>query len=345
MNPVGKFLLRCAAIAPMTLAAGLLIVQSALAQTAIRFSLDSRIDGAAAPFLLAIDKGYFRAEGLDVTIDPASSPLDPITRIASGSHDAGFADINALIKQRDAHPPMPIKAVFMVYNRPAFAIIGRKSRGIEKPKDLEGKILGAPAADPAYAQWKAFAQANGIDSAKVKIESVGFPVREPMLQSGQVDAITGLSFQSFINLKTMNVPADDLVVLPMADYGLDLYGNAIVVSPKLAADNPDAVKGLLRALVKALKETAKSPSDAVEAVIKRDDAEGKSVALERLHMVLKDNVLTHEVKTNGYGAVDPDRLAKSIDQIAQGYEFKNKAKAAEAFDPSFLPPAAERMVH
>src|SRR4249919_3760462 len=208
---------------------------TATAQTAIKFSLDFKFEGPAAPFVVAIDKGYFKAEGLDVTIDTAGGSLEPINRVASGTYDMGFGDINSLIKFRDANPANPIKAVFMVYNKPAFSIVGRKSRGVEKPKDLEGKTLGAPAADGAFAQWKIFVQANGIDASKVTIENVGFPVREPMLAAGQVDAITGFSFSSYINLKDRGVPVDDIVVLLMADYGVNLYGNSIIVSPKFAA--------------------------------------------------------------------------------------------------------------
>jgi NitT/TauT family transport system substrate-binding protein len=315
----------------------------ATAQTAIKFSLDFKFEGPSAPFLVAIDKGYFKAEGLDVTIDAAAGLLEPINRVASGTYQMGFGDINSLIKFRDANPSNPVKAVFMVYNRPAFSIISRKSRRVEKPKDLEGKILGAPAADGAFAQWKIFAQANGIDTSKVKIENVGFPVREPMLQAGQVDAITGFSFTSFINLKAMNVPIEDIVVMLMADYGVNLYGNAIIVNSKFAADRPDAVKGFLRAFVKGLKDTVKDPSNAVDSVIKRNDAAKKPVELERLKMALKDNIVTPEVKAHGYGGVDDDRLTKAIDQIAITYDFKNKKPAAaDAFDSSFLPPAAER---
>ena len=147
----------------------------------------------------------------------------------------------------------------MVYNRPPFSIVTRKSRGVGKPKDLEGKKLGAPAADTAFAQWKIFTQANGIDAAKVDVENVGFPVREPMLAAGEVDAITGFSFSSYINLKDRGVPVDDIVVLLMADYGVNLYGNAIIVSQKFAADHPDAVRGFLRAFIKGLKDTIKDP--------------------------------------------------------------------------------------
>src|SRR5260221_9026549 len=315
----------------------------AAAQTAIKFSLDFKFEGPSAPFLVAIDKGYFKAEGLDVTIDSAAGSVEPINRVASGTYDMGIADINSLIKFRDANPSTPIRSVFMFYNKPAFAIVGRKSRGVSKPKDLEGKVLGAPPPDGAYAQWKIFVQANGIDASKVKIEAVGFPVREPMLQNGQVDAITGFSFSSFINLKSMGVPTDDIVVMLMADYGVNLYGNTIIVNPKFAAEKPEAVKGFLRAFVKGLKDTIKDPSTAVDAVIKRNDVAKKPIELERLRMALKDNILTDEVKANGFGGVDAERLAKSIDQIALTYEVKHgKPKAADAFDASFLPPPAER---
>src|ERR1051325_1639817 len=198
---------------------------SAQQQIPIKFSLDFKFEGPAAPFVVAIDKGYFKAEGLDVPIDPAAGSLEPINRVASGTYDMGFGDINSLIKFRDANPGTPIKAVFMVYNKPAFSVVGRKSRGVSSPKDLEGKKLGAPPPDGAFAQWPIFVQANNIDAAKVTIVSVGFPVREPMLASGEVDAITGFSFSSYINLKDRGVPANDITVLLMADYGVNLYGN------------------------------------------------------------------------------------------------------------------------
>src|SRR3954462_2333950 len=324
-------------------AASAFSLQPALAQTPIKFSLDFKFEGPAAPFVVAIDKGYYKTEGLDVTIDTAAGSLEPINRVASGTYDMGFGDINSLIKFRDANPGTPIKAVFMVYNKPAFSVVGRKSRGVSSPKDLEGKKLGAPPADGAFAQWPIFVKANDIDAAKVTIVSVGFPVREPMLASGEGDAITGFSFSSYINLKDRGVPANDITVLLMADYGVNLYGNAIIVNPKFAAEKPDAVKAFLRAFVKGLHETVKNPMTAMESVLKRNDVAKKDVELERLQIALKDNILTPEVKKNGYGSVDEDRLDKSIDQIALTYQFKNaKPKGSDVFDSTFGRDAALR---
>ena len=335
-------LIRLTRSAALALLAALCLPAGASAETAIHFTLDRKIDGPAAPFFLAIDKGYFKAEGLDVTIDAAAGALEPVNRLASGSYDMGVADLNVLIKFRDDNPATPIKALFIVFDKPAYAIIARKSRGIAAPRDLEGKKLGAPAADNAFAQWPIFTKLNGVDAAKVKIENVGLPVREPMLAAGEVDAITGCSFTSYVDLKAGGVPADDLVVLAMADYGVVLYGDAIMASPKFLVEKPEAVRAFLRAYLKALKDTVLDPARAIESVIPRNDAAKKDVELERLRLAIRDNILTPAVKANGFGGVDPGRLAAAIDQLALAYPFKAKDKAADAFDQSFLPGAAER---
>jgi NitT/TauT family transport system substrate-binding protein len=317
----------------------------AAAQTGIKFSLDGRLEGPEALVLLPQDKGYFKTEGLDVTIDDAASPLEPITRVATGGYDMAFADINALIKYRDQHPSAPIKAVFMVYNKPPYAIVARKSRGITEPIQLESKKLGAPPAGSTIAQWPLFAKLNNIDVSKVMIENIGIPVRAPMLAAGQIDAALGSSFRLYVDLKDRGVPIDDIVLMPMANYGLRLYGNAIIVNAKFAAEKPEAVRAFLHAFLKSLKETIKRPADAVDSILRRDDGAKKEVELERLRMAIRDNIVTPEVRADGLGAVDPARLEQSIDQIGLVQTYKAKPKAEDIFDPSFLPPAGDRKVN
>jgi NitT/TauT family transport system substrate-binding protein len=314
----------------------------ASAQTPVKFTLDGKIEGPVAPFVVALDKGWFKAQGLEVTIDSALGAPESISRVSSGNYDMGFADINALMKYRDQNPGAPVKAVFMVYNRPPFAIIARKSRGVAKPKDLEGHKLGAPPADAAYANWPIFVDVNGIDPAKVTIVNVGIPVREPMLASGEVDAISGLSFSSALDLKQRGVPPDDINVLLMADYGVELYGSAVLVNSKFAAEKPEAVTAFLRGLVNGINETVRNPFAAVESVIRRNDAEPRGVELERLRMALQDNIVTPEVKANGYGGIDNARFERAIDQLGLAHSFKTRPKSADVFDPSFLPDAADR---
>ena len=327
--------------AGLLLAAGL-ATGAAAAETPVRFTLATKIEGPSAPFLLPLDKGYYKTEGLNVSIEAAASSVESLKRVASGDYDMGLADINALIKFRDANPKTPLKAVFMVYNRPPFAVVGRKSRGISTPKDLEGKRLGAPATDGAFAQWPIFTKINGIDASKVTIDNIGFPVREPMLAAGQIDAFTGTSYSSFVDLKDKGVPVNDIVVLLMADYGVNLYGDTIFVNQKFADEHPAAVKSFLHAFLRGLKETVRSPNTAVNAVMERNDTARKESEAERLKIAIRDNILTPEVKANGYGGIDNARFAGAIEQLAIAYKFKATPKPEEIFDPSFLPPASER---
>jgi NitT/TauT family transport system substrate-binding protein len=330
----------------LVLAAALLVSGAALAQKEIpvRFALDWRFEGPAAPFFVAIDKGYYKAEGLNVSIDPGAGSVEGINRVASGAYEVGFADINSLVKYRDNPRNLPVKAVMMVYDTPAFSIVSLRKNGIAKPKDLEGKVLGAPAPDGAYAQWPIFVQANKIDASKVKIENIGFPVREPMLAQGKVDAITGFWFSSYMNLKANGVKDEDIVVLHMRDFGVDLYGNVILANPDFMRFSPKAVAGFVRATIRGIQDTIKNPDSAIDSLMKRNPIAKRDVELERLKLSLAKNFVTPDVQKNGLGGVDMKRLERSIDQIGLTFQYSNKPKAADIFTAQYLPPKEQRLV-
>jgi len=317
----------------------------ATAQTALKFSLDGRLEGPSALFIHPQERGYFRQEGLDVAIDEGATAIEPITRVAAGSHEFGFVDINALIRHRDQNPNAPVKAIFMVYNRPPFSIVTRKSRGITEPKQLEGKKLGAPATGSTAPHWPLFAKLNEIEIAKVTVESIGVPVRAPMLAAGQLDAALGYSFRAYVDLKDRGVPVDDIVLMQMANYGVALYGSAIIVNSKFATEKPELVKAFLHGFLRGLKETVRSPGPAVDSVLRRDDIGKKNVELERLRLAIRDNILTPEVNANGYGGVNRSRFDQGLDQLAMAAPFKARPKFEDVFDASFLPPAAERQAN
>jgi NitT/TauT family transport system substrate-binding protein len=324
----------------------LLLSGVALAQkeAPVRFALDWRFEGPAAPYFVAIDKGYYKQEGINVSIDPGSGSVEGINRVASGAYEVGFADINSLVKYRDNPRNLPVKAIMMVYDTPAFSIVSLKKSGIAKPKDLEGKVLGAPAADGAYAQWPIFVQANQIDTSKVKIENIGFPVREPMLAQGKVDAITGFWFSSYMNLKANGVKDDDIVVLHMRDHGVDLYGNVIIANPDFLRFHPKQAAGFVRATIRGIQDTVRNPEAAIDSMMKRNPIAKRDVELERLKLSLQKNFVTPDVQKNGIGAVDMKRLERSIEQIGLTFQYTNKPKATDIFTAQYLPPKEQRLV-
>lgn len=323
-----------------------LAAPAAMADTDIKFTLDWKFEAPAAPFFIAQDKGYFAEEGLNVTIDTGAGSRESIPRVATGAYDMGFGDINALIKLMDDQPDLKVKAVMMAYERPPFAIIGRKSKGVtEDPKSLEGKTLGAPPPDAAFGQWPAFVDVAGIDTSTIKIENVGFPVREPMLAQGQVDAIFGFSFSSVINLKAQGVPEDDIATILMAENGLDLYGNVVMVNTDFAEANPDAVKGFIRALVRGFLDTIAEPEASVPYVLKRNGVLDEATEIDRIKMAVAGSIATQAVRTNGFGGADMAKLAKSMEYLKASMGVSDTPPAPErVFDSSYLPPAEERMV-
>ena len=307
------------------------------AGTNIQFALDWKFEGPSAPYFLAIDNGHFTNAGLEVEISPGKGSLDAIPKVATGAFPVGFADINSLIKFLDQNPGAPVTAVMMVYDKPPFAIVGRKSLGINGPGDLEGSVLGAPPPDGAWAQFPSFAKANDIDIGKIKVEPVGFPTREPMLAEGKVDSVTGFSFSSYLNLVRLGVPEDDISTILMADHGLRLYGNAVIVNTDFAAANGDTVKAFLGAVAAGWKDAIADPTAAAAALVKRNPAADAALEERRLELAINANVLTDYVKANGMGGIDSARFSAAIKQLSETYDYKAAPDAALYFTDAYLP--------
>lgn len=320
------------------IAAGLIVAAGATqAQEQMPFALDWKFEGPAAPYFVAIDNGHFAEAGLEVEITAGSGSLEAIPKVATGAFPVGFADINSLIKFLDQNPGAPVIAAMMIYDKPPFAVIGRKSLGVEGPSDLEGRVLGAPPPDGAWAQFPIFAAENDLDMDAITVEPVGFPTREPMLAEGNVAAITGFSFSSYLNLVRLGIDEADISTILMADYGVDLYGNAIIVNTDFAAENPELVEGFLAAVAKGWVDAIADPAAATASLIERNPAADAELEQRRLQLAIDANVVTDYTMANGMGGIDPERMANSIAQIALTYEFQTEPDMSVYFTDAYLP--------
>jgi NitT/TauT family transport system substrate-binding protein len=315
----------------------------AAAQTPVKFTLDWVFQGPTSPFLVALDKGYYKAEGLDVTMDPGQGSAGAVQRVATGAYDIGFADVNSLIEYNAKNAGKEILCVFMAYDFPPFGVHALKKSGITKPADLAGKKLGAPVFDASFRLFPAFAKKTGIDFASVQHVNLTPQLREQSLVQGTVDFISGHYFSSILDLKARGVKPEDVVSFNYSDYKMDVYGNGIIVSPALAA-KPEVVTGFLRATAKAWKEVAANPAIGIAAAKKRDPLIDEKLEAERLDMSLKMNVLTPFVKANGMGDVDPARFARSVKDVAEAFGLPSAPEPDKVFTAKFLPPKTERMV-
>lgn len=316
----------------------------ALAQeTKIKFQLDWRFEGPAALFLLAKSKGYFAQEKLDVTIDSGSGSGNAVNRVASGSYDLGFADMAALMEFVANNPTAPSKpvGVMMVYNDTPAAIFALKKTGIKTPADLAGKKLGSPVFDAGRRAYPIFAKANHLDPAKAQWVSMDPPLRETMLVRGDVDAITGFYFTSLLNLNARGVKDEDVVVMPYPNYGVKMYGNLIIASDAMVKQNPEAIKGFLRAFAKAAKDVMANPEAAIKVVKERDPLIDEKLELRRLKLAIASSIATPNAKAEGFGQVSAPRLSLMASQVSDAYNTKSRIDPNTIWNGSFLPSKAE----
>jgi NitT/TauT family transport system substrate-binding protein len=310
-------------------------------ETPIKFQLDWRFEGPAALFLVPEAKGYFKAEKLAVAIDAGNGSGGTVTRVASGAYDMGFADLAALMEFQANNPtaPKPV-AVMMVYNNTPAAVLALKKSGIKTPADLKGKKLGAPVFDAGRKAWPIFAKANNIGD--VAWTAMDPSLRETMLVRGDIDAITGFSFTSLLNLEARGIKSDDIVVLPYPSYGVKLYGNAVIVSEAFLKKNPEAVRGFLRAFTKGVKDVIADPKGAIVTLKARDGLVDAALEERRLKLALDATVLTADAKAEGFGNALAPRLSLMGSQVSDAFSTKARVDAATIWNGSFLPPAPER---
>ena len=332
-----RMLLKLAATALAASAVG-----SAHAQlTPIKFQLDWRFEGPAALFLTPVAKGYFKEAKLDVTVDAGNGSGGAVTRVASGAYELGFADLAALMEFHANNPDAPNKpvAIMMVYNDTPASVMALKKSGIKTPADLNGKKLGAPVFDAGRRAFPIFAKANNISG--VQWTAMDPPLRETMLARGDVDAITGFTFTSLLNLEARGVNVADVVVLPYPDFGVKLYGNAVIASPKILKDNPAAVKAFLSALARGVKDVIDNPAAAIADVKARDGIINVELETRRLKLAIDTVINSPNAHAEGFGQINGPRLALMASQVSEAFATKTRVNPDAVWNGSYLPSKAE----
>jgi NitT/TauT family transport system substrate-binding protein len=310
----------------------------------VRFLLDWAFQSPNAFALVAREKGYFRQAGVDVTVDRGQGSGGVPVALAGGSYDMGYADLNPAIRFMTENPDRGIVAVAMLHDRSPLCAIVRADGPIRAPKDLEGKRLAAPDFDAGRQLFPAFAKAAGIDASKVAFISVTPALREPMLVRREADGVTGFVTTSALALKGIGLGHDRQRVMMYYDHGLNLYGGAILTTRRFLEANPDAVRGVTAAALKAFREGISNGQEMLDILKRVEPLTDVALERERHEMSLERLILTDNVRANGISSVDMARMQTGIRAVEEAYGLPARLQAAQIYTPDFLPAAADRRV-
>jgi NitT/TauT family transport system substrate-binding protein len=232
----------------------------------VRVRLDWKGGGQHAPFYLAKQSGFYKDEGIDLEIVSGSGSSDVVKQVGAGAVEFGLAD--ALVLTQAAQQRVPVKAIAAYYLRTPIAVISPKAKPITQPGQLTGGIkLGSKKGSATFQGLVALLSANNIPIEQVKLVDIGFGVA-PLLV-GQVDALMGFTTSESVEAENAGMPVN---VMPIADFGVDVFGLTIVGNSALIDKNPELVKAFLRATHKGMELATRDPAAAIDAVVKQVEA-------------------------------------------------------------------------
>jgi NitT/TauT family transport system substrate-binding protein len=326
MKRARAILLLVAAVALVGLTA------EAQAPAKVVFALNWFAVGDHAAYWVALDRGYYKSRGLEVELQNSKGSGDSIAKVDSGRADVGLADAVVVIPR--VAQGAKIKVVGAVFDLTPLNIWTRKDTGITKPKDLEGKLLAAPAGDAQRQLFPAFAKLNGVDEGKVKWLSIEPAAKFVALSEKRADAVpdytTGQPFWE------KAVGKDNLVRMPWSQFGFDTYSMSIMASDKTLNERPKVLRDFLAASYLGWRDVMQDPKGSLEIFKKR--VPDIDLALIEPNMMLGLELMkTERYAKNGLGWMERAKMCRTV-EIINSYmpDMPRKVGCDEVFTNEFL---------
>jgi NitT/TauT family transport system substrate-binding protein len=331
---------------PLTALSLVLVLLGAISAQAevknVKITLDWIIQGTHAPFFIAQEKGYFKAEGVTVdAIDAGNGATNVAVKVAGGAYQFGWVDIPSMILFNAKNPTTPLIAVYVSFDTSPLAFITRKSAGIRTPADLDGKKIAGGPGTALHDTASILLKAAKAENVKVNWVAVQPQLFGPMFKRGEVDGTGGFTNSNIPAILEMGFTMDDLFVLRYSDFGADMYGLALVTRKKFADENPETTRAVVKALNQGTKDTIADPQKALELLKARDPMMKLDVEKVRLDIALGLTNTPH-VASAGLSSVEPEKLRRTIDAIAIAYQLPTSPDPATVYTDRYLPPLADR---
>ena len=275
----------------------------------VNFQLNWKITGDHAPYYVAMDKGWFAEEGIEVNVILGQGSGYTVQALESGKAEIGISDAPVPIKMRAEGAK--IRIVGILFDKHPNCMYFWKDSGITKPQDVAGKTVAVPAADGHKVMWPAFARLIGVDAASVKFVNIEPAAKVAALASRNADVV----FELYTGKPFMEkaIPPAQLGYFIWADYGFNAYAHSLIARDEVIKNNPELVRKFLKAAYRGWDYTLKNPKEAISILAKHHPINEEDY-LANL-MVVTDFFKTDRYKNNGIGYIDPARMKETIDLV------------------------------
>jgi len=309
----------------------------AVAQDKVDFQLSWIPTGQFAAYFAGIANGFYKNEGIDLSILRGPSSGEAVRRVASGAALFGDGDISAVMAGR-TREQLNVKCVQSVYTQSPHALFVLEGSGIRGIKDLEGKSVGTTAGNSHQVYFPLLARINGVDPAKVRFVTADPTAMGALLLNGQVDAVTQFSINYYFQNQHAEQVGKKVKVLPYADYGFKIYSICIHTRDDVIAKQPELVSRFLRATKRSFEWTRDNPQKAAELHQKANPEAEVAGSLGEIRVVLS-LVFNQDSDRFGYGKFDPERLQATWKIVAESQKLDSALDPSQFVDMRFLPPS------
>jgi NitT/TauT family transport system substrate-binding protein len=310
----------------------------------IRFVLDWKYEGEHAQFTVPATDGTFDRLGINVKIDRGNGSGDTVTKVAAGAYDMGLADTYVMVRFNANNPTTRLISVAMVQDMSASGVVALRSKGINKPSDLNGKRIYAPVADAGRQLFPIFAAQNGVDVNSIQWNTVAPDLRDAMLARREADAVTSNVVTTLMNLRALGISDSELTIFYYARLGIELYGSSIVTTRAFAEKNPNAVRAFIVGLVHGLNVMVDNADASMQSLKTYDSLLNDEIEKNRMVLSMRHMLITPNVLKNGFSSVDAGRLDRTLRQVAMTFNIATPA-TSDVYTDRYLPSTQERIVH
>lgn len=300
----------------------------------VLFSLQWIPNGNHFGVFAAKEQGFYKEAGLDVDIQRGFGSGDTAKRVATGTADIGIADAGSVIVGRSNG--LKIKMVASFYEKSPDVVFFIRNNGIDKPKDLEGRTIGASAGEAGEKLIPKFAEVSGFDMKKLSVVNIAPSAKYASLVAKTVDSIIGFVNEAPPIEAAARKTGAQVGRFVFADYGIDYYSLGIIASDSTIAQRPDVVKRFVAATMKGYAWAVKNPERAADDFVKNYPETSREIVIQQWNAALP-LIVTENVRKSSLGAINPGKVADTVKLISQVQKIDGAIAPGDVYVSDFVP--------